>query len=378
MEGVLELDEVSIDYDALVYVSDPQQSLLCPVCKNVLLDPLQTPCSHLMCARCVERSLDEKLECPVDRTRMPLGLAECASPPRWIYHVIEELEVVCPNLYCGRTFPRSSLKWHLRSECACHPLPCPAETCHRTVPRGRYNDSACEHVEIACVHCEKIVMLKDMPSHLDDCNELSHECKHCSVEFSAEDMRHHICDLGPSQCAAHEFGCLFVSTRLLVNSHEESCVVKLLMPYLTAQKAKVANLELENRALKDAVERLENVGTIEPTIEISSEYLNDRTYLFQTLETLSTGLDNLSASMATLDTKHSHITMHEAARTKDELAMIRLGVQGLRLQWHHFVQNSRGVSGLMLQQVQPPVQAETGDHRSQPARQGSDGSRVKL
>lgn len=377
MRELTELDHVFVDYDSLTYLASPQQSLQCPVCRNVLLDPVQTSCSHLLCARCAEKSFDEKLECPVDRTRMPGGIADCSPAPRWLYQIIDELEVVCPNQQCGRSFPRSSLTWHLRTECSLQPITCPSEACEEMTVRGECCDSKCEHAKIGCVHCEQQVMIKNMPSHLDECNELSHECRHCHAEYSAEDIRHHVCELEIKTCSARKYGCMFESARKVLILHEESCPISMMEPWLKKQEAHIANLGLENRSLRDAISRLEMAATIEPTIEVSSEYSNDRNYLFATLETLSHGLENLSASIATLDTKQSHVTMHESARTKDELALIRLGMQGLRMQWHHFVQNTR-TSTNTASQARPTQQGDNGERRNTPVRQTSDGSRVKL
>lgn len=368
MTNKVNLDAVSIEYDLLSYVTPPQESLLCPVCKNVLLDPLQTPCCHLICTTCLEKSLAEKLECPVDRTRLPRGLSECSAPPRWLNQIIDELVINCPYSGCHRIFPRSSLQWHLRSECPRQPVPCPSASCQLTVLRCHYRDAICEHVTNTCAHCDITLMAKDMPLHLDDCSELSHQCKYCYAEFAVEDLRNHICDLEVITCEASELGCQYQGSRLNVRGHEQSCILRTLKPFLDTHQTKLLNLELENRSLRNAVRRLERHESSEPTIEISSDYLNDRTYLFQALETLSNGLEDLSKSLATLDTKQTHIAMHESARTNEELASIRSGLQGLRIQWHHFVQNqnARGNS------------TSTTQERSQLLRQGSDSSRVKL
>ena len=42
--------------------------LICSICTEVILDPVQTPCEHCFCKECITTWLDEKQKfCPVDR-----------------------------------------------------------------------------------------------------------------------------------------------------------------------------------------------------------------------------------------------------------------------------------------------------------------------
>lgn len=380
MNSFAEEHHRNIDFDALEYTKAPAQSLFCPVCKNVLLDPLQVSCAHahILCTRCITRALEDKLECPVDRAPMPKGLEECTRANPLIQQVIDEMEVRCPNPECKRVLQRGVLAWHLKDECQFQKVTCIAN-CGSLVPRHSFTEG-CSHEIIHCEHCGLELMQGQLLEHLDTCPELSHECRHCKEEFSAEDMALHECGERPAHCAAQLYGCLWTGTMKETESHQKCCILKSLQPYLQEQNSRLMNFELENRALKSIVTNLESRTTEEATIEVSSEYERDRTYIYQTLETLSINLEAISSSLAALDTKQSHLIMGESLRTKEELGMMRAAVQGLRMQWHHFLQNTRGPASMpVASSSSQSAQSSTNPPpRSTPTRQPSDGSRVKL
>lgn len=373
--------EAFVDFDALIYVSPPPQSLFCPVCKNILQAPLETSCAHrhTMCSRCLEQALEDKLECPVDRTPMPGGLSDCRPACKLISQVIDELETSCPNMRCGRILPRGNVEWHLREQCPFEQIKCPATLCEQLVLRKDIVGTQCNHILNECEHCSQEIMANRMSDHLNECPELSHQCQYCLLEYSAEDMSHHVCSQEPIICGAAAFGCSATGTRESMTAHSQSCSVLMMVPYLKSQQDKIANLELENRMLRQSIHSLELVETLEPVVEVSSEYERDRNHLFESLSTLSTGMENMSVALTALDTKQSHLIMNESMRTKDEMAMLRAGLQGLRMQWHHFLQNTRGPFSAPEQVFQnlqqPPEVAST---RGAPVRLSNDGSRVKL
>ena len=362
------------DLDTLTYVDKVPQSLICPVCKSVLLTPLQTKCQHIFCARCVSRALADKLECPIDRTAMPNGMEDCQAAPRLLDQLIDELEVKCPNSGCARTMERGLLHWHLKDACEYQKVKCRDQNCEKLSLRKDLGDG-CEHQVVTCDHCDAELEVGTLSKHLDECPELSHVCPYCFVELSVDDIKQHkaACTMAPASCPAKPFGCMWSGVARDKAAHATACAIVIMMPFLQKQQDKLVDLELRNAMLQTSLETLQAAAKEEPVFEISSEYERDRSYLFQTLENLSNHVESLSSSITALDTKQSHIMMNETIRTKDELGMLRGGLQGLRLQVHHLVQYSRGPA------LNVPVKqdAETSP-RILPTRQMSDGSRVKL
>ncbi|KAH8557099.1 PUA-like domain-containing protein [Umbelopsis sp. PMI_123] len=48
-----------------------EETLECPICACLFLDPVTTPCGHTMCLRCLLRTRDNSELCPTCRTRLP-------------------------------------------------------------------------------------------------------------------------------------------------------------------------------------------------------------------------------------------------------------------------------------------------------------------
>ena len=64
-------------------------ALQCPVCLDVLTDPLTTPCGHAYCAGCVSRALETKQQCPTCGT--PVASASVCAPSHALRTVAERL-----------------------------------------------------------------------------------------------------------------------------------------------------------------------------------------------------------------------------------------------------------------------------------------------
>lgn len=376
--------DVAVDWDSLEYPENVPLSLYCPVCKNVLLTPIQTSClyMHTFCARCITRALEERLECPVDRTPMPEGLKDCSSAPKVIDEVLDELKVRCPNEGCTRVLPRGVVEFHMKDECRFQLLSCPILECNKHVVRGEWQPNRCSHSMANCEHCMEEIMAKDLQSHLDECRELSHQCKYCNEEFNSVEigMHRNQCQQRPVVCLSEIFGCSWLGSQRELPVHIANCSIHMMSPWLEKQKSRLDNLELENTRLKRKLSTISSIRSDDSIIEVSSEYERDRAYLFQTLETLSAGLENMTNSINTMDTKQNHIMMAESMRSKEELAMLRAGLQSLRLQWHHFLQNMRGPTLARTIDVSTNAdRAEEGKNRRELSpRQASDSSRVKL
>lgn len=63
----------------------PESSLECPLCLELLYDPVTLPCGHVFCKFCLERSMKEKAICPMCRENISyLNLKELRANPTMV------------------------------------------------------------------------------------------------------------------------------------------------------------------------------------------------------------------------------------------------------------------------------------------------------
>lgn len=76
------------------------KELDCQVCYNLMLDPVTTSCGHTLCRRCLVRSLDHSMHCPVCRRMLLIAPSLHTYPSN---HTLRDLmNALCPNLVAAR------------------------------------------------------------------------------------------------------------------------------------------------------------------------------------------------------------------------------------------------------------------------------------
>jgi len=79
------------------FAGEVDEELLCPICKNVLEDPVQVPCEHAFCRSCIQHWLsvggEDAGSCPVDR--QPVRTNELRPLPRLLKNMLSKLMVSC-------------------------------------------------------------------------------------------------------------------------------------------------------------------------------------------------------------------------------------------------------------------------------------------
>ena len=43
----------------------------CPICFNVMVEPVTLPCGHTFCYNCLKKAFKDKMMCPMDRHELP-------------------------------------------------------------------------------------------------------------------------------------------------------------------------------------------------------------------------------------------------------------------------------------------------------------------
>nr|XP_044621905.1 E3 ubiquitin-protein ligase LNX isoform X2 [Equus asinus] len=98
------------------YTKDVDDDLICHICLQALLDPLDTPCGHTYCTLCLTNFLVEKDFCPVDRK--PLVLQHCRRSNILVHKLLNKLLVTCPFVeHCTEVVQRCDLEHHFETSC---------------------------------------------------------------------------------------------------------------------------------------------------------------------------------------------------------------------------------------------------------------------
>ncbi|XP_031440263.2 ligand of Numb protein X 2a isoform X1 [Clupea harengus] len=98
------------------YRLEVDEDLVCHICLQPLVQPLDTPCGHTFCARCLRSFLQERDFCPLDRAR--LQLQGCRRSSILVHKLLDKLSVSCPlTPLCQLSMPRCDLEAHLKHRC---------------------------------------------------------------------------------------------------------------------------------------------------------------------------------------------------------------------------------------------------------------------
>ncbi|XP_070605943.1 ligand of Numb protein X 2 isoform X2 [Erythrolamprus reginae] len=99
------------------YQNEVDDDLVCHICLQPLLQPLDTPCGHTFCYKCLRNFLQEKDFCPLDRKRLHFKL--CKKSSILVHKLLDKLLVLCPFAsLCEEVMQRCDLEAHLKNRCA--------------------------------------------------------------------------------------------------------------------------------------------------------------------------------------------------------------------------------------------------------------------
>ena len=165
-------------------------ALQCPVCFEIVLEPVQTNCGHLFCKKCVEGIT----KCPVCREQFT------SVPDHFNNRRVRSLRVKCP-------YTANGCKWvgdlgdvndHEAAQCEFHPHKCPHcdfTTMQETILQQHL--VMCMSHKFPCPNrCGAAPSRKYLDLHLDECPEQLIRCKFsilgCDVELPRKEMNRHI------------------------------------------------------------------------------------------------------------------------------------------------------------------------------------------
>ena len=166
------------------------ETLQCPVCFEIVLEPVQTSCGHLFCKKCIQGVAT----CPVCRKRFT------SMPDHFNNRRVKSLRVTCP-------YTANGCKWggdlgvvgdHEAARCKFQPKPCPY--CDFiTVQKVELQKHLvmCDSHTFRCPNgCGATPTRKFLYQHLDKCPEQLVRCKFsilgCDVELPRKAMERHL------------------------------------------------------------------------------------------------------------------------------------------------------------------------------------------
>lgn len=98
------------------YQHEVDDDLVCHICLQPLLQPLDTPCGHTFCYKCLQNFLRQKDFCPLDRKQLHFNL--CKKSSILVHKLLDKLLVSCPfENNCHEVMQRCDLEAHLKYRC---------------------------------------------------------------------------------------------------------------------------------------------------------------------------------------------------------------------------------------------------------------------
>lgn len=96
------------------YQDEVDDELVCHICLQPLIRPMDTPCGHTYCFHCLSSFMKEQDFCPVDRQR--LQLHQCRPSSLLVRNLLDKLMVMCPHSpECQQQMQRCELQPHLHN-----------------------------------------------------------------------------------------------------------------------------------------------------------------------------------------------------------------------------------------------------------------------
>uniref|UniRef100_A0A8B9SCS8 Ligand of Numb protein X 2-like n=1 Tax=Apteryx owenii TaxID=8824 RepID=A0A8B9SCS8_APTOW len=98
------------------FQDEVDDELTCHICLQPLLQPMDTPCGHTYCFKCLENFMQEYNFCPMDRKK--LSFQQCHKSSLLVRNLLDKLVVLCPfKAECQQTMQRCELEAHLQNRC---------------------------------------------------------------------------------------------------------------------------------------------------------------------------------------------------------------------------------------------------------------------
>ena len=143
------------------------KNFFCPICTDVLKDPVQCHNQHYFCRACITDHLKNSQTCPV--CMQELTEEALTKPPRIVIGYLDGLMVNCEHKErgCVELVELGLLETHI-SVCEYKPVTCPNERCEAVVNMAdleEHTSEVCEYRQVFCEECDKDMSVKKYGKH---------------------------------------------------------------------------------------------------------------------------------------------------------------------------------------------------------------------
>lgn len=257
---------------------DFDESLICPVCTDILNNPHQCTNGHMFCLKCINICLRTKTECPTCNTKMSRDYL-CLN--LFAKQTIGKMKVKC----CSAIRPREEEET---------PADITEDTCDwvGSLNNLEHHKSECQLSTIICPHigCENEIMRLHLNNHCQTCAFRIEKCDYCGIESQYNKLidHHSDCHKYPVDCVN---GC--ETTGLIredIPHHLLSCPLQLVPCPWCEIIGKCDGMSNVNTICKDSKVLRKSVP----------EFANDPLNLIKALETLIVNSKSVEFEIKTL------------------------------------------------------------------------------
>ncbi|XP_044723897.1 TRAF-type zinc finger domain-containing protein [Hirsutella rhossiliensis] len=340
------------DLYALVYVSDPDSSLLCPICHDPLVDPVTTPCDHTFCYRCLRRSIASSpsgTTCPIDRDF--LSWLDCFSAARLIHNQLNGLVVRCPyhGRGCSRELRREAVESHAMTECRYKDYSCPDTDCDKKMSY-KPRDDVCPHKEKkSCPHCDVRTVEAELDAHFLSCPGAKTRCLGCWQLMRRSQMDAHReleCDGIEVPCPHQDVGCSVRTMRGEMSSHSRMCAFHPDTPsgiVIRAQRDLIQSYGDLGSQLREVKARQAESDRRIDELAVTRRHLgtdsiaNDN----RTMQDLDAGFEEVHQNLTQLEARQSMWTLNQVMPIREEVTELRNNINMIRMHVNWLLNRSR-------------------------------------
>ena len=210
-----------VDYTLVLKQGESVEDLKCPICQELVNDPVLTSCGHLFCIECIK---GEDF-CSLCRERFSL------FPDQRTKRQIRNLTVQCTHNNTGCTWQGNlgDFQKHLETSCSYEGRYCPLQcgAIVRKTELDRHMNDEYEEREVMCSHCgmARINFKRMNTDHFTACSRLPISCPAgCQECVPRGAMREHLnsCPEELVACRYAIFGCHADLKRKDLSAHMES------------------------------------------------------------------------------------------------------------------------------------------------------------
>ncbi|XP_059399649.1 TNF receptor-associated factor 5-like [Carassius carassius] len=316
----------------LRFVLRLEQQFICPSCAGIVLNPHQTGCGHIFCARCVRAYIENggSSKCPLDS--IPIKSEEIFQD-NCCKRELLNLEVYCTNAPdCTQRVTLCNLQDHLKA-CQYEPLRCTNSGCSDTVLRRNlleHQRNVCSFRLESCPHCRQPFLMSQLQAHQKtSCPEIQVPCPNkCPQMIRRHQLQAHTdeCLEVETDCIYKNYGCTSRDKRGKVQVHENTefgSHVRLVLE---------SNTKLEKQVEQLQQDMLVQQGVLKDKSLVVSNLDRDITLCDSTLTTLQRSVEEQRVRICSVQRELRDLRGVLGSELSEELPSLRASLDSLRQQ----------------------------------------------